>query len=260
MLNALSTVSGKAPRLARLDGLRGLAATGVALHHMFYYMGGWPLAPVPLRWMTDWLWTSGWSLVDLFFLLSGAVFTHVYGAPGQLKSASALGDFWVARVARLWPLHLVMLGFFAFFAWGEPAHDGPHFLAHLLMLQGFVAPVVRSFDNAAWSLTIELTCYAIFCLASWLGGRRGGWIVGLSWGAGLWWCAMVGQPGGPWVADALPRGLLGFFGGMLLWRNHRHLERVPTAIWGLLAMAGFWWQVGIIVRWCLWACWSGRRC
>jgi peptidoglycan/LPS O-acetylase OafA/YrhL len=244
MLSAPSTVSERAPRLARLDGLRGVAALGVALYHMFYFIRGWPQAPLPIRWATDWLWASGWSLVDLFFLLSGTVFTQVYGAPGQLGTMAALRDFWIARVARLWPLHLVMLGFFAVFAWGEPAHDVPHFLAHLLMLQGFIAPVGRSFDDAAWSLSIELACYVIFCLAGWLGGRRGGWIVGLSWGVGLWWCAVVGRAGGPWVADALPRGLLGFFGGMLLWRNRRHVERVPTLIWGLLAMAGFWWQVG----------------
>lgn len=244
MPNAPSTMSDKATRLARLDGLRGTAAVGVALHHLFYHMAAWPQAPLALRWVTDWLWQWGWTLVDLFFLLSGAVFAHVYGALGQLSSVSALGDFWIARVARLWPLHLVMLVLFALFTWGEPAHDVQHFLAHVLMLQGFVTPISQSFDNAAWSLSIELTCYAVFCFAAWLGGRREAWIIGLTWAAGLWWCLVMGGAGGPWAGDALPRGLLGFFGGMLLWRNRRYLESVPTPIWIILAVAGFWWQVG----------------
>jgi peptidoglycan/LPS O-acetylase OafA/YrhL len=193
-----------------------------------------------------------------FSVIGSGVHARLWSA-GTIEKRLGAGDFWVARVARLWPLHLVMLGFFAFFAWGEPAHDGPHFLAHLLMLQGFIAPVGRSFDDAAWSLTIELACYAIFV---WPAGSADAGAVGLLafHGARAVVVRHGGAAGWPWVADALPRGLLGFFGGMLLWRNHRHLERVPTAIWGLLAMAGFWWQVGIIVRWCLWACWSGRRC
>jgi len=82
------------PRLARLDGLRGLAALGVMLCHIAFYhpvIAALPFRPGPVL---GWIATSGWSLVDLFFVLSGYVFAHVYGAPGLLRRPGAAGFWW----------------------------------------------------------------------------------------------------------------------------------------------------------------------
>lgn len=64
-------------RLTRLDGLRGIAACVVA----FAYHPRSLFAPelftghgALLAWLSHW----GWAFVDLFFLLSGYIFAHVY--------------------------------------------------------------------------------------------------------------------------------------------------------------------------------------
>jgi len=245
MMPGVSPSTNTPTRLARLDGLRGAAAVGVAIHHLFYhlYVSYW--VPEPLCWLTDWLRHWGWTLVDLFFVLSGVVFAHVYGAPGQLRAPGALRDFWVARFARLYPLHLVMLLLFAMFVWGTPGNTWGTFAAHLVMLQGFVPPIAGSFDNASWSLSIEVACYLLFCAAAWRGDRALVWVSGLAFGGALWWLVVVdGRPGGPWSADCLPRGLMGFFGGQLLWRARAHFARIPMLVLIALIATGFWLQQG----------------
>lgn len=82
-------------RLTRLDALRGLAAMGVVVYHM----ASWPHLHPVLIWPFHWLFGWGWTLVDLFFVLSGYVFAHVYGAPQQL----AVPARWQISGWRGWP-------------------------------------------------------------------------------------------------------------------------------------------------------------
>lgn len=221
--------SGTTGRLARLDGLRGLAASGV----LFYHLANWPALPVTLGWAAGWIFRSGWTLVDLFFVLSGYVFSHVYGVPGKLRETGAVAGFWTARIARLWPLHLTALALFALFAWGG-RNNAPHLAMHAFMLQGFDPVAVLSFNAVSWSLTIEMLCYTVFCLAAWLDDRVLRYTAVLAVTGGGWWLALLGHPGGPWFQDIIPRGLLGFFMGHLLWRTRAQTARLP---WPLLVGA-----------------------
>jgi peptidoglycan/LPS O-acetylase OafA/YrhL len=111
----------------------------------------------------------GWALVDLFFVLSGFVFAQAYLARGGLAGGRGWSAFWVARVARLWPLHLLMLGATALLL-PRPENTAAAFAAHLVMAQAFVGPVAASFDGPSWSLSVEAVCYLAFSLAA-LGGR-----------------------------------------------------------------------------------------
>jgi peptidoglycan/LPS O-acetylase OafA/YrhL len=77
-------------RLTRLDGLRGVAACGVVFtYHASLLFAGRQLPGAewisPLGWLRQW----GWTFVDLFFVLSGYIFAHVY------RGGAALGG-------RLW--------------------------------------------------------------------------------------------------------------------------------------------------------------
>ena len=236
---------GRGTRLARLDGLRGAAAAGVVVHHLFYHMAAWRGAPPVVAMLTDWLWHWGWTLVDLFFVLSGYVFAHVYlGAAPMPRGRRWQADFWVARLARLYPLHLATLTGFAIFAWRDPVNTPFAFAGHVLMMQGFVSPVAQTFDNASWSLTMEVVCYALFAAGCALGEgvlRRG--TVLLVWLAASW-LLLTGLPGGPWTTDCLPRGIMGFFLGQLLWRQRGALARVPGWVLGVAILGGFMLQSG----------------
>ena len=77
-----------------LDGMRGIAALTVMIHH-FTQFGPRPLfqhAPVA---------------VDLFFMLSGFVIMHSYGS--RLRSGMPAMDYIKRRVIRLYPMFLIAL-------------------------------------------------------------------------------------------------------------------------------------------------------
>jgi peptidoglycan/LPS O-acetylase OafA/YrhL len=77
-----------------LDGLRGVAAICVALHHL----SRWPIGlqdPMPQAGLA----------VDMFFVMSGFVLAHAY--QHRLDAGMTTWRFMGARLIRLWPLYLL---------------------------------------------------------------------------------------------------------------------------------------------------------
>ncbi len=230
------------PRLARLDGLRGVAACVVAAYHLqiFYYNGLSDFFGGVAGWFFRW----GWTFVDLFFLISGYIFAHVYLSGAGLRTARQLGDFAVARIARLYPLHLTMLLIVAMLDWGRPENTLPIFLCHLFMLQGLVPGADSGFVGPSWSISVEILCYILFALAACSGKRALTWISIALVALVVTKLAMLGLPGGPWGADYLIGGVLGFFIGQLLWQYREILARVPTIALVLILAIGVTINVG----------------
>lgn len=222
--------SGSAERLEGLDALRGIAACVVAFgYHVKLFFAPGVFVP---QWggpIGVWMHEFGWTAVDLFFVLSGFVFAHVYlRTQGRLGSRGGQADFWVARLARLYPLHLAMLLVTAWLFRAEPANTAAAFAAHAVMLQAVFEPVSRTFVGPSWSLSVEVLCYAVFATAAWAGAqavRTVGWIA---LGCGLTGIVMVGDVYEPSVAGYLSRGLTGFFAGQLLWHYRAALQRIAT--------------------------------
>jgi peptidoglycan/LPS O-acetylase OafA/YrhL len=77
-------------RFDLLDGLRGLAAIAVMVHHFTQHNG--------LHWLG-----GAWVAVDLFFILSGFVIAHSYGI--KLLAGMPLRQFLLIRLNRLGPLY-----------------------------------------------------------------------------------------------------------------------------------------------------------
>lgn len=214
-------------RLTRLDGLRGLAACGVAfLYHPQSLFSPQTLAnaPRPLLWFQDW----GWTLVDLFFLISGFIFAHVYLQEDGTLPRSRVAGFAVARFARLWPLHIVLLLVCAVLFRADPGNTALAFGAHVLMLQVFVQPVAHTFDGPSWSISVEVVCYVLFALAATRGRRTLRRVTVIAIAGALVHFLVQGRAGGPWVGDGLPRGLLGFFFGQMLWHLRARMAQAPT--------------------------------
>jgi len=223
-------------RLARLDGLRGLAACLVA----FTYHAHNLFAPGALETgvaAIDWFRLYGYLFVDLFFLLSGYIFAHVYLGRAHSFGQADLADFAVARIARLYPLHVVLLLATAALFWGRPENTPLAFAAHLAMLQAFVVPVAHTFVGPSWSLSVEAVCYVLFACAAAAGPRRLKQVTGIAVAAGLILLLAHHSAGGAYTRDNLPRGLLGFFLGQVLWHQRARLARVPAStLWGILAV------------------------
>lgn len=161
-------------------------------------------------------------MVDLFFVLSGVVFAYRYLDGWRMRADTGVSDFVVARIARLWPLHVVMTLIAAQLTIGDPATNWTNILLSLSMMQILTADPTATLNGPAWSLSVEFVCYAIFALAAVIGARtlRTVTVVAILAGAAsiMWfgiWSALVG------------RGLLGFFCGVLLSSDllYRHVER-----------------------------------
>jgi peptidoglycan/LPS O-acetylase OafA/YrhL len=159
-----------------LDLSRLLAAVAVLFWHYqhFYVAPGWEnfhvnRAREPLyRWLA-FLYDHGADAVQYFWAVSGFVFAHVY-----LADPRARGRFWLARVARLWPLHLLTLGLVAAMQavalarWGEfyiyDWNDARHFVLSLFLAQYWGFQANQSFNGPSWSLSTEIVAYAAFWL------------------------------------------------------------------------------------------------
>lgn len=84
-------------KLSYLDGLRGILAVIVALHHAFGNFTGWNSHIYPIK--------NAVYAVDIFFMLSGIVLYHNYGA--DIKNGNFnLRSFFLVRMFRLYPMHI----------------------------------------------------------------------------------------------------------------------------------------------------------
>src|ERR1700739_3127098 len=92
-----------------LTPLRGLAALWVVLFHADVILFFRQFGPLLDRDATG-LISRGYLWVDFFFLLSGFIIAHVYGARlAEPFSAETVWRYLAARFARIYPLHLFTL-------------------------------------------------------------------------------------------------------------------------------------------------------
>ena len=171
-------------QLQSLTPLRGIAALWVVLYH---YAAQY-LPALSTDGFTHLL-DEGYLAVDLFFMLSGFVLTHVYWRVFTEPVRGSYGRFLLARVARLYPLHLFVLSLFVATALAsrmvEYATTGTYqavsvegsrsltaLVANLFMLQGLKASEL-SWNYPSWSISVEFIAYLGFPLAlPWLWRAR----------------------------------------------------------------------------------------
>jgi peptidoglycan/LPS O-acetylase OafA/YrhL len=163
-------------QLQSLTPLRGIAALWVVLYH---YAAQY-LPALRTDGFTHLL-DEGYLAVDLFFMLSGFVLTHVYWRVFTEPVRGSYGRFLLARVARLYPLHLFVLSLFIATALAsrmveyattgayetvaiEGARSLTALVANLFMLQGLKASEL-SWNYPSWSISIEFIAYLGFPLA-----------------------------------------------------------------------------------------------
>lgn len=150
--------------LRALTSARGIAAWLVVLFHIRTALVGVPDAVMMIL-------TQGALAVDFFFLLSGFVIWLRYAAELRATRWAAVPGFLRRRVARIWPLHLVMLGFgvtlaLALRATGRAAPDFPlaELPLHLFLLQNWGFTEALAWNVPAWSISCELAAYLLFPL------------------------------------------------------------------------------------------------
>jgi peptidoglycan/LPS O-acetylase OafA/YrhL len=155
--------------------LRGIAALWV----VFYHFSSEYLPQLDTKDFSHII-PKGYLAVDLFFLLSGFVLAHVYGAGLECGRPCRFLPFIRARLARVYPLHLFVLILFVSLTLAmNGAHhpSGPGAApipltgersllalgANLFMLQGVRAGAL-SWNYPAWSISTEFMAYLAFPL------------------------------------------------------------------------------------------------
>ena len=174
--------------LPALTAVRFLLALGVVL---FHYSIVWPYDD---RAVTSLLERSRLG-VDVFFVLSGFILTHVYAGPRRPPTLD-YGRFLVARLARIYPAHLAVLAFAtavvgAGMLSGAAFERGGYTLAgwwRTLLLTQAWTPTGQTYEwnGPTWSLSAEWFAYLLFPAFAWIGlklGRRP-WVL-LALAAGL---------------------------------------------------------------------------
>jgi peptidoglycan/LPS O-acetylase OafA/YrhL len=147
--------------LRALTSVRGIAAWLVVLFHIRGSIAG---LPPPAAALVD----RGYLAVDFFFLLSGFVIWLSWSE--RLRDgAGAVPEFLKRRVARIWPLHLVVLGFGVALALllratgrGTPDFPFAELPLHVVLLQNWGFTSALSWNVPAWSISCEFGAYLLF--------------------------------------------------------------------------------------------------
>lgn len=179
--------------IRQLTGIRFVAAAWVLLYHLqgpLAIIGvlSIPVLPEVLR--------VGRLGVDLFFALSGFILTHTYLTRlGPALRARGTLHFWWLRLARIYPVHLVMLVIAGAAVFLQARVTGEalnrdwltpwDFVKNVLLIQEWGPDPQRGWNFVAWSLSMEWLAYLLFPLLViilfWMHRRIPTWLLVVAW-------------------------------------------------------------------------------
>ena len=225
-----------------LTALRGLLAWWVVAFH------GLPLAPFEADQSNTWL-QSGALSVDVFFVLSGFVLYSAYPIILDRRRPYILREFLIARFARIYPAHFVMLcAFLALFIAThivglrmrtESDYRIPDLIRQFLLLNGSIYPSRITWNFPSWSVAAEAVAYLLAPLTFLAIGhmRIGGALVA----AAVLFVLVAILSETRWLGEAghsVPQVLLEFALGALLLRIVQAFREclVPAAPYALVVL------------------------
>jgi peptidoglycan/LPS O-acetylase OafA/YrhL len=238
--------------LRPLTSVRGIAAWFVVLYHL--RLAAAPtLGPDLVA-----IFARGYLAVDFFFMLSGFVIWLNYADRLREGRASSIPAFLWRRMARVYPLHFVMLLAALLFVVANlltgrdipPAFSLTDLPLNLLLIQNWGFTRHLSWNDPAWSISCEFAAYLLFpILAFSLDWRRWPSITLLVLAAallpvlhGVMASAGVERLGTDIPRYGLLRCLIEFtIGGILcaLWMRWRERPALPALAAGSLALLAF---------------------
>jgi len=139
-------------KIDSLTSLRFFAAAAIVAYHARGHFG------LPTNFLAPFELSQG---VSFFFVLSGFILAFVYPS---LEQHGSRGKFWLARFARVWPLHFATMLFYVLLV-PELVKFSPAKLAgNLALVQGWIPRQdwFFSFNSVSWSISTEAFFYLAF--------------------------------------------------------------------------------------------------
>ena len=155
----------KVEYLSSLTALRGIAALLVAIFH--FEMAAARFVPQAQSMFFE----KCYLMVDLFFIMSGFIMLHVYSKDFNARiQGESLRKFFVARFARVYPLHLFSTLLLVVIVryltdWGNPPillEQPSDILPNILLLHSFGFTNIYSWNIPSWSISAEFGAYLLF--------------------------------------------------------------------------------------------------
>ena len=203
------------------------------------------------------------AMVDFFFLLSGFVIAVTYR--DRMESGVDYGRFLRARLARVYPLHLLTLAVScAFFGIAVLAHyDVNHaqnyrldaLPANLLLMHAWGVTNSLTFDGPSWSISAEWLMYLLAPLL-FLSARRASMALNIALLAAgalvlTWGFRAAGQ--GDWTGASYNYGALRalptFFAGVLIAEGLRGWKPARPVPWAVVHFSFFLVLLGLHFGW-----------
>jgi peptidoglycan/LPS O-acetylase OafA/YrhL len=171
----------EARAIPTLDGMRGIAVLLVLMFHFAWTFPGedpttavTALEKVAVR-IHAFLW-SGWTGVDLFFVLSGYLITRGLVSPSKKPLGTRLKMFWMRRVLRIFPLYyafiivgtIVALALVGSSAW----IPGPSYWVYMQNYALAFDDEVLRWTAHFWSLAIEEQFYFVWPIVALVVSRK----------------------------------------------------------------------------------------
>ncbi|WP_026462922.1 acyltransferase family protein [Adhaeribacter aquaticus] len=179
--------------LAYLDGLRGLAALYVVLHHALLQINGASGQSIvenadgepTLVKLLAFMFRHGRLAVDLFIVISGfCLMLPVTRFNGKLKTS--VSEFYFKRARRILPPYFLAMGLSLFLIITIiGAETGTHWdvsipvskmdvLTHILLLQDIFSETSLKINHAFWSISVEWRIYFLFPVIVYFWRKIGG--------------------------------------------------------------------------------------
>lgn len=232
-------------RFEALDGLRGLAALGVAVMHFAEFM--------PFRAGHAELFglVHGNHLaVDFFFVLSGFVLAHA--TVDRMTTRHDVATFIIRRFGRLWPLHGAMLAVMMLGAGlcglitgvarlpvPGIVQDGVATVSSALLLNGMIGRPGAPWNFPSWSISTEFWANVALAILVVATAQRAGRYAAVIAAVCLGW-VYVAHPDNFLHPHFAPvRCLCGVFAGVAVYHVHRAIRfemRMATLIEGVTAI------------------------
>ena len=158
-----------------LQGLRGFASIQVLFYHIVVVLPF--ILPLPFLY-------TGYSGVELFFVISGYILTKKYLAGDyNIQQKFSAGKYYLRRIFRIWPIYLLFVPIYAL------TDHTPLLWQQFLFLQNYLTSTFVS--NPLWTLTVEELFYVILPIWILLFIKR--WKVALAGAVGITgiWSAVI---------------------------------------------------------------------